>query len=162
MAIKIKNSEELFSLIGKAYWVETQLELSAQWDAYLVVKEQKHRDIIFRISHDSEAHKSIVKLIANHLEGLDLTKTVEEMKDPGYNFRKLHVEEIMAEVMRYENLAMDLYSKLHGLTTKGLIDRIWKGDEPQNFFKLTKWLISQESAHIKMVQPYAGQIQRIL
>ena len=162
MAISIKNKSELFSLLGKVYWVETQLELSSQWDAYFLVKEQKHRDIMFRISHDSEAHKAIVTLIANQLEGMDLKKAVEEMKDAGYNFRKLHVEEIMAEVMRYEELAKDLYSKIHGLTSPDLIKEIWKGEEPDIYFKLMKWLLSQENAHIKMLKPYAGQIERIL
>jgi hypothetical protein len=162
MVIRIKNKNELFSLLGKVYWVETQLELSSQWDAYFLVKEQKHRDILFRISHDSEAHKAIVKLVANQLEGMDLNQAKEEMKDAPYNFRKLHVEEVMAEVMRYEELAKDLYSKIHELTSFDLIKEIWKGDEPNNYFKLMKWLLSQENAHIKMLQPYAGQIERIL
>jgi hypothetical protein len=117
---------------------------------------------LFRISHDSEAHKAIVKLVANQLEGMDLNQAKEEMKDAPYNFRKLHVEEVMAEVMRYEELAKDLYSKIHELTSFDLIKEIWKGDEPNNYFKLMKWLLSQENAHIKMLQPYAGQIERIL
>ena len=162
MAIRIKDKNELFSLIGKIYWVETQLELSSQWDAYFLVKEQKHRDIMFRISHDSEAHKAIVKLVADHLVGMDLNNVKEEIKDVGYNFRKLHVEEIMAEVMRYEELAKDLYSKIYGLTNPDIIKKIWKGDEPTDYFKLMKWLLSQENAHIKMLKPYAGQIERIL
>lgn len=162
MTIEIKDSKELFSLFGKIYWIETQLELASQWEAYFMVKEQKHRDIIFRISHDSEAHKSIIELLSKNLEGIDLARSTEEMKVEGFKFRKLHVEEVMAEIMRYEEVAKDMYSRMYSHTSKELIKKIWKGDNPDKYFRLMKWLITQEKAHIQLLQPYAGQIERIL
>ena len=162
MAFKITAKSELFSLLGKAYWAESQLESSSQWEAYLVVKEQKHMDILFKISHDSEAHRSIIKLISNHLKGFDVEKAASKIKEETFNFRKMHAEEVMSEIMRYEKLVHDLYSKIYNHTSEDLIIKLWNKKSHEEYFKLMKWLVAQEEGHIKLLQPYAGQIERIL
>jgi len=56
--IEITDLDELGLLIGKAYWIESQFELSIQWEAYMSVKE-KYKDVLFKIAHDSAGHKSL-------------------------------------------------------------------------------------------------------
>ncbi|ODS40712.1 MAG: hypothetical protein A7315_07870 [Candidatus Altiarchaeales archaeon WOR_SM1_79] len=162
MAFKITEKSELYSLLGKAYWLESQLEGASQWEAYLLVKEQKHMDILFKISHDSEAHRSIINLLSYHLEGFDVEKAASEIKEERFNFKKMHVEEIMAEIMRYEMLAHDLYSRILDHTSEDLIKKLWNRKSYEEYFKLMKWLVNQEEGHIKLLQPYAGKIKRIL
>lgn len=162
MAVKIVNVDELGALLGKVYWVESQLELSSQWEAYMEPKMEKYREIIFQISHDSEGHKSMLKKTCSNIEGIDIIKAAKEIKDKEFNFRRLKPVEILAEILKYEFLALDLYTKIHSFTDKEAIKEIWKGEDPEDYFKNFKWLMNQEKGHIKLLKPHVGRIERIL
>jgi hypothetical protein len=161
MKIEINNIEELSSLLGKAYWMESQLELVGQWEAYMVAKKDKYRDILFRISHDSEGHKILLRRIASNIEDLDLEKALEKQKEKKFDFRRLHDEEIIAELLKNEMIVLDIYEKLKSFTGKEFIERIWKGTRAQDFYEDLNWLIAQERAHVGLLKPFAGRIERI-
>ncbi len=135
--IKISTADELISLFGKAYWVETQFELSTQWAAYISVKEQKYRDVIFKLSHDSEKHKMILEEFFSNIEGLDPEKALENagLKQEEFDFKRKRDEEIVAELLRYEKLALDIYTKLYEYLDRDLIQEIWKGRDSEDFYE---------------------------
>lgn len=161
MKIEINTIEELTSLMGKAFWMESQLELVGQWEAYMVAKKDKYRDILFRISHDSESHKILLKRMTSKMEGLDLEKAIEKYKEKKFDFRRLHDEEIIAELLKNEMIVLDIYEKLKSFSSKDFIESIWKDDEPGKYFEDLNWLIAQERAHVGLLKPYAGRIERI-
>jgi hypothetical protein len=161
MKIQIATIDELSSVLGRAYFVETQLELSIQWEAYMIVKN-KYRDVLFTISHDSEIHKSLLKKMFDKIEGMDLAEALKEFVGKEFNPKNLHDEEILTEVMKYELLALDIYKRLHDFTSHDFIKKIWKGKDPKTYFKNLRWLMKQEERHIEILKPYSGQIERIL
>ena len=58
--IVINDIDELESLISRAFWLEGEFEQMILWDAYMTVDE-KYRNIIFGLAHDSERHKITLK-----------------------------------------------------------------------------------------------------
>ena len=71
-------------------------------------------------------------------------------------------EEILTELLKNEYLALDVYTKLHMYTDKEFIEKIWKGKNPNQFFKNMEFLINEEKKHINLLTPLAGKIERIL
>lgn len=161
MEIQIANIEELASILGRAYWIESEMELVIQWEAYMKLPE-KFRDVLFRLSHDSATHKSYLKRLSSNLEKFDLNEATKSMQEKKFDFKGMLDEEIMSEILRYEILSLDLYEKLYQQSSMTFIYKIWKGEEPEDYFKMLYWLIEQEKEHIELVRPLTGKIERIL
>jgi hypothetical protein len=161
---KITTQDEFVSLLGKAYWLETHFENIMQWQAYMTVKDDSYRNVLFTLSHDSEKHKGIIIQLISNFEGIS-TKTLEEhsgMKDKEFNLKGKWDEEIITELLKNEHLALDVYTKLHMYTDKEFIKRIWKGENSELFFKQLEFLIKEENKHINLLKPLAGKLERIL
>lgn len=160
--IKVLSVDESSSLLGRAYWLEAQFELSSQWMAYITVKDQEYRDAIFKITHDSEKHKKILKKIFSDIKGLDPEKAVEDsgLKHREFDFDGKRDEEIITELMKYENLALDIYTKLSTYVDRELMQKIWKGHDPKIFYEQIELLISDEKKHVELLRPIAGRIKR--
>jgi hypothetical protein len=161
MAIKIKDFDELKSIFGRAYWVESKLELMVEWEAYMIVKD-KYRDVLFTISHDSETHKSLLKKISSKIEGLNLEKITADYGGKDFNPKGLYDEEIINEILKLEMLALDIYTRLRSYSDRGFIKNIWKGKNPDYYFNKLEWLIKEEKKHIELLKPFTGKIERIL
>ena len=165
MIDKIDSIEELKTFLTKAYWLEVKLEQADQWIASLKVKNDESRNVLFRISRDSEKHKSVLKNIISNIPEFNIEKSLEEL--PEYikkqdNREKLD-EEIFQDLVKNEQIAFDLYSKLNDLTDDNLIKKIWTGNNPIDYFNQIKWLIEQEREHIKLAKSLAiGNIERIM
>lgn len=161
---KITTQDEFVSLLGKAYWLETHFENIMQWQAYMTVKDDSYRNVLFTLSHDSEKHKGIIIQLISNFEGIS-TKTLEEhsgMKDKEFDLKGKWDEEIITELLKNEHLALDVYTKLHMYTDKEFIKRIWKGENSELFFKQLEFLIKEENKHINLLKPLAGKLERIL
>jgi rubrerythrin len=157
----IKDLMELQLLLGRVYWVETQLENSSQWEAYRVAKTKEYKDILFKISHDSQQHKKRLEMINSNLEGPDLQELSERFKGLEYDFRLMKDEEIAREVMKNEALVLDLYKRIFASTNREFLKDIWMGAEPEDYFEDLKWLISQEEGHLQLLEKYSGKVERI-
>jgi rubrerythrin len=157
----ITDLMELQLLLGRVYWVESQLENSSQWEAYRVAKTKEYKDILFKISHDSHEHKRRLEKINSNLDGPDLQELSEKFKGMEYNFRLMKDEEIAREVMKNEALVLDLYKRIFASTNRDFLKEIWMGVEPEDYFKDLKWLIAQEEGHLHLLEKYSGKVQRI-
>jgi hypothetical protein len=157
----IKDLMELQLLLGRVYWVETQLENSSQWEAYRVAKTQEYKDILFKISHDSHEHKRRLEKINSNLEGPDLQELSARFNGLEYNFRLMKDEEIAREVMKNEALVLDLYKRIFASTNRDFLKDIWMGAEPEDYFRDLKWLILQEEGHLQLLEKYSGKVERI-
>lgn len=160
MDIQIADIEELSSFIGRAYWLESQMELILELEAYMVVPEN-FRDVLFQISHDSTEHKVILKKLATNLDGLDLNKSIEKYIERKFDFKNMMDEEIMGEILKYERLSLDIYERLYLSSGKKYIEIIWTEKDYMDYFKILKWLIAQEKYHIELIKPFSGKIERI-
>lgn len=162
--IKITTQGEFLSLLGKAYWLETQFENIMQWEAYMTVKNESYRSALFTLSHDSEKHKTILTQLVMNFEGIT-TKTLEDhsgLKQKEFDLRGKWDEEIITELLKNEYLALDVYTKLYMHTDRGFLQRIWKGDNFEVFFKQLEFLMKEENKHITLLTPLAGRLERIL
>lgn len=161
MKIEIRTIDELNSLFGKAYWIESQMELTSQWEAYIIARKEEIRNILFKISHDSESHRIFLKRMASKIEGLEIEKAAKAVKLDKFDFKRFTDEEILTELLRNEYLMLDIYQKIHSFSGKDFIKEVWKGESPTEYFSNLKWLIGQESSHIALLRPFAGRIERV-
>ena len=161
---KITSRDEFLLFLGKAYWLETQFENIMQWEAYMTVKKDIYRNVLFQLSHDSEKHKEILKKFVTNLNDINTKKLKEQagMMKKEFNFKGKWDEEILTELLKNEYLALDIYTKLYTYTDKDLIKKIWKGKDSELFFKQLKFLIKEEKKHINLLTPLAGKLERIL
>jgi hypothetical protein len=161
VALKIDDVGELNQILARVYWVESQLELTLEWEAYIVVKD-KYRDILFTISHDSAAHKTLVIKMGETLEGIDIEDAAKTLDEKKFDLRGRQDEEILTQILKYEKLALDLYTRLHSYSDGEFIKKLWKGENSDEYFKNLQWLMGQEQKHVALVKPYVGLIERIL
>lgn len=162
--LKITALDEFLSLLGKAYWLETQFENIMQWQAYMTVKNESYRNALFTLSHDSEKHKAIILQFIEKFEGVTTT-TLEEhagLKQKEFDLKGKWDEEIITELLKNEFLALDVYTKLYMHTDREFIKKIWKGTNPEEFFTQLEFLIKEEKKHINILTPLAGKLERIL
>lgn len=159
MNIEIQDTEELQILFGKAYWIESNLELAIQWEAYMNMGE-KHRDLLFTIAHDSEAHRMLLKRLCANIKGIDLEKEIIDNDTQEFNLSKMIDEEVFTAMLRYELLALDIYTKLHNLTNRAFLSKIWTGDSIDEYYNKLKWLIKEEERHCGLIKPLASKVAR--
>lgn len=69
-------------------------------------------------------------------------------------------EEIFTQMLRYELLALDIYTKLHNLTNKEFLKKFWKGKNIDEYYNKLKWLIKEEERHRDLIKPLAGKVAR--
>ncbi|MEF8832649.1 MAG: hypothetical protein V5A66_03915 [Candidatus Thermoplasmatota archaeon] len=158
--IEIRDVEELESLLARAYWIETGLEETLEWDAYTMVKED-NRDLIYKLSHDSQGHKGVIERFADKIDGV----SKEALKEAGGRStfkltQGTQDSELFQELLKREKLVIDIYSRIKENTDDPLVDKIWSGDN-QEFFMNLQYLIDEEKKHIDMIEPKVGSIGRI-
>ena len=159
--IKVENVEELESLFGRAYWIESEFEQSFQWQAYTALSEE-YRDIVFRLSHDSEGHKAVLTDIIQNLNDVSMDRIKENQKQRDFQFKSNWQDsEIFTEILKYEFLVKDIYKRIKNHTSEELIKDIWDGKNLDEFFLTMKYLIEQEDKHVNLIKPHAGNIKRI-
>jgi len=157
MPIDISNKEELQLLFGKALWMESKLELALQWEAYMNMGE-KYRDLLFTIAHDSESHSIVLREICSNIEGLDLQKEIEVFDSKEFDLSKMIDEENFTQMLRYELLALDIYTKLNNLTNRKFLEKIWKGKNIDEYYNKLKWLVKEEERHRDLIKPLVGRV----
>ncbi len=160
--IFINNIEELESLLSRAYWIEEEFEQVPQWDAFTKLNT-KYRDIIFSLAHDSEKHKNKIKKMASNIKGIGVEAMKNNIGARNTVMLQKHFmdQEIMANIMDNDILALEIYTRIHAYTANSFIEEIWEGDDPEEFFVMLDDLIHGEKNHIELVKPHVGRIERI-
>jgi len=159
MDVKITDLEELGNILRRLYWIESQYENSAEWEAYLTINEDK-RDLIYKLIYDSEKHKIEVERIANNL-GINLREKIDDSEGDSFNFSKITDDEIFNKILKFEEIMKELYLRILNNTDRELVESKWKDKNPEFFFDKLKWLVSQEEKHINMIKPKACNLMRV-
>ncbi len=160
--VVIESIDELGSLLARTYWIEEEFEGVTQWEAYTAV-EEKYKELLFRLSHESEGHKELLKKLISNLEGLDM-ETIKQNSQAreAVKFKKYSQDiEILQEVYENDELALDLYSKIHSKTSREFIEKMWEGDDPDEFFQILSEIIEEEKEHIASVGEFAQKLGRV-
>ncbi len=154
--VVIDDIDELETLLARAYWIESEFENVVQWEAYSSV-DDKYKDLLFELSHESEEHKADLKELISNIEGLDLeTINQDSRAHDSVEFKKQTADEkILYEVYRNDKSALDLYQKIHSKTSKELINEVWRGLDSKEFFEILSNLIQGEKRHISRLKKYA-------
>lgn len=160
--IVIEDIEELESLLSRVYWIEQEFEQMLLWDAFTSVDE-KYRDILFLLAHDSEKHKIMLKRVIENIKGIELDTIKENIKERKSMKSRLSMidEEILAEIGKNDVLALELYTNIHKYTSRSFIESIWEGEDPDTFFKTFKTLMAYEKKHVEILKPYVGKLGRV-
>ncbi len=155
----IKTKEELITLLGRGYWIETQFEETAEWNAYVSSLSEKGREVIFILASDSARHKITLEEIGIKL-GTDLKNVIDKFDKRIFDFSKMKEDEIFKVILEHEIIARDLYSRLYEFVDREIFrDSKLSADE---FFNAMKMLIEDEEKHIKLVEPLSDKTVRIL
>ena len=157
---KIRDIDELQYLMEKLYWIEVSLEMLGQWEGYLEAGE-KYRDSLFKISRDSQRHRSMVKKLCSNIDGLNVARITEEREETGFDFKGKKDEEIIFDIMKHERTAHDMYTRLRDLTDRDLIKERWLEEDPEDYFKQLDMLIKEEEGHIALIKPFLGGMESI-
>jgi hypothetical protein len=157
MSIEINTLEELQTLFEKAYLIEYNFELTMEWDAYINAEEQ-NKHLLFTLAHDSEGHKTLIKELSKKIEGIKLDKELDSKK-PQFDFSQMIDEAIFNQLIKYENLALDIYTRIHDLTNKEFIKKHWKGDDYNEYFNKFEWLMQEEKKHVKLIKDLIGEVE---
>lgn len=147
---KITGVDELETLLGKMYWMEHSLEHTSNWEGYLEVSDTG-RNALFGIARDCKRHAGVVEGLASNIRGVDVDKIRNVGSERKFDFRGWDDEDIIAELLKYENIALDIYSRLHLLTARSLIEERWMGDDPEYYFTQLQKLINEEKRHIALL-----------
>ncbi len=160
--IVIEDIEELESLLSRAYWIEEDFEQMALWDGFTSVDE-KYRDILFRLSHDSEKHKIMLKKVIKNIKGIDMESIKQNTKESNRSKvkRSMIDEDLLGEISKNDTLALEIYTNNHKYTSREFINDVWLGESDDDFFKTFRTLIDQEKKHINLLKPYVGKLTRI-
>lgn len=158
----IGHIDELEAIIKRAFWIENEFESMIAWDAYTQIDDSK-RDILYKLAHDSEKHKTKVKKLIKNLKGLDVDNIRKDMREKQFDLKQRAADsEIFTSVLKGDLLALDLYTKLNSYTSEKLLEDRWMGDKDE-YYSILESLIKEEKDHIKQLKPYAyiGKIERI-
>ncbi len=159
--IKVRDLDELKSLLSRAYWIETEFELGFQWEAYSSLDEE-HRDLIFQLSHDSYAHKGVLKKVIKNIDGITIDEIKATLKRKEFEFKPGWTDsEVFSEILKYDSLAKDIYLRIKNYTSEELVDEVWKGEDTEMFFRSMTYLIKEEEKHIDMLKSKARKVGRI-
>jgi hypothetical protein len=142
MAMEINDIGELQTLFDKAYLIESNFELTMEWDAY-INSEEDFKNLLFSLAHDSELHRKQILDLSKKIEGIHIKEKFDK-KNPMFDFSQMIDEAMFVQLVKYEKLALDLYTKMHDLTNKDFIKSHWKDDNYQEYFDKFKWLIEEE------------------
>ena len=87
---KINSKEVLNSFLARCYWLETKMEQTREWFAYLEVKSEEAKQVLFQLTKDSDNHKQMFRKLFSHIKGFDLEKTLSELslQADNYSFKK--------------------------------------------------------------------------
>jgi len=156
-----RTGDKLANLLKKANEVEMAFENMANWEAYVSVKGEEFRQILFRLISDSQRHKNILNSLISKIK-MSNSHDLIPLTPRVFDFKNRHELEIMEEICRYEKLAFDLYTNimeaLKNSETKLLL---CDENDVDLLTSSLQTLILEEKSHIDLVSKYSGRFQRL-
>ena len=141
-------------LIYDAYWMEVHLEFFNDFIGSANLNNPIFKNVINKISKDSEQHKIILEKLINNIKFLDLEYIQSDKNRKSYNANLEHMSEenIMRNLLENERTAHEYYVKLYNTVNREMLTDSWTGDNVDEFFDDIKLLMEWEERHIDLVK----------
>jgi len=158
--MEIRTVEELHKLVSKALEIETSYETIAQWEGYVAVNNPLYRETLFQLISESEKHKNMVQTM---LDMIILPKGYQapSLHQQTFDFRGKSEFDVMLELMRYEQLAFDLYCTVKRSVESTNLEGWIRPEDRASFMKMLDELIRDESEHKEIVTKHVGRVKMI-
>jgi putative immunity protein/bacteriocin len=162
---KISTFDQLKSFLARAYWLETKMEQAKDWYAFLEVKSDEAKQVLFQLTNDSDNHKVALQKLISNIKDFDLEKTLTDLalQNEPVHYKGKRDGEIFQDIFESEKKAFQLYTTIKDYTDSNLIKSVWLGKRSEDFFETINWLINEEKKHMEIVDPFSmGRIERII
>jgi rubrerythrin len=151
MVDRIKDLKGITKLLVTAYSIETTMEKTSQWDAYVRISN-KCRDTLTELSNDCVGHARTLRELAGNLKGFDIDAAVKTARPFELNMRGLRDTDIFEALIKVEKKALDIYTKLHDTADPDVIRANWSGTSSyMDFFVRIMSIMNDEKRHVKIV-----------
>ena len=161
---KISTFDQLKSFLARAYWLETKMEQAKDWYAFLEVKSDDAKQVLFQLTNDSDNHRMVLQRLISNIKDFDLEKTLTDLalQNEQVNYKGKIDGEIFQDIFDSEKKAFQLYTTIKDYTDSNLIKSVWSGKRSEDFYETINWLISEEKKHMELVDPFSmGKLERI-
>jgi len=130
--VQDKFLDSLERSLGFSYFSESNLE-SNLWDIYKDIGKGKEKFI--EMAEFSSKSNSLVEELKERLEGLDIEEASERAKIRMSSYGIKSSEETFKKLWKQELLKIQLYEKLKSSTDLELVKKLWKGEDPDEFYE---------------------------
>jgi len=157
----INDKDELRNLLRKALEVETGFESVAQWEGYVTAKQDEFRQVLFRLTSDSEAHRRMVESLLKQVRATRRSSALP-LKPREITFRGKSDLEIMTQISKMEILMYNLYSDIKKVLAESDLGLMLnEGADAESFLSTLDSLIKDEEKHMALVSVYVHSVDRL-
>lgn len=155
--VEIEDIKEFGGLLKRLYELETILEMASKWEAY-ISSADRYKDLLFKISQDSERHKRMLEDLIMDIQTLNLDEVKEQVPERRFDYSDKTDQEIMNELLKYEKTALHAYKKLYEGINDEILSDFWTGEEG-GLRDTVEQIISDEKKHIQLVRKHSDSIE---
>lgn len=158
--VAIKSGDEVADILNKVLQIEIGFESTSIWEGYIEMKTEEMRDLLFTLSSESHEH---TRMIENMLEMINVESGMKSLplQDRRFNFSNMKDQEILNELLKYDRLALDIYTGIKEAIKESGSSSIVKEGNQDEFFSILDRLIADERKHVALINTYVGNIERI-
>ena len=143
-------------LLNRAWEIEKNFESVASWKAYITV-DSNYRKTLLPLLLDSEKHRVNLEKLMVELN----FKTPTNEKENLFTFKDKYDSEILAEIVKQDEIARDLYTSILEKTDQKLLEEILRTNDATFFYQTLKQMVNDEKRHIEIVKNITPKINRI-
>ncbi len=158
--VAITSGDELADILSKALQIEMEFESSSVWEGYIEIKTDEIRDLIFTLSSDSHKHAKMVEKLME-MVNVESGSRSPPLQQRQFNFTNMEDGEIMKNLLKYDKLALDLYSGIRDSIDQEGSNIPISSEDYEKFRSIIDELISDEKRHVKLIKSFVGNIERI-
>jgi len=154
------SGDELLDILNKALQIEMEFESSSIWEGYIEIKTEEMRDLLFTLSSESHEHAQMLESMEKMVK-VETGRSSPPLQSRQFNFANMKDNEIMNQLLKYDKLALELYSGIRDSMGEEGSQPLIVPDQYESFMSMIDHLIADEKRHVEMLNTYVGNIERI-
>ncbi|MDK2891841.1 hypothetical protein [Methanohalophilus sp.] len=158
---KINQKEILALNLQRMYWIETEMEQLATWEAKIELEEE-HKEALEILSNDSDKHALILEKWLN-IANIELPKRAPRgIPLKVFDFNMTNIFEIFTEIRKYEILARDTYHNIASTEPSVLEETFPDEENRKEFIQDMEHLVAEEERHKRICDEKIGGFRRVM
>jgi hypothetical protein len=158
--VPITSGDELADILNKALQIEMEFESSSIWEGYIEIKTDEMRDLLFTLSSESHEHAQMLERMMKMVI-TESGRRSPPLQERRFNFANMEDAEIMRQLLKFDRLALDLYSGIRDSISEDGTGGIISDEGLEEFTSMIDHLIEDEKRHVEMLNSLVGNIERI-